>query len=151
MQYHDKSGVLHQLTASDLRTIDPLGIGVDAAALKVLQGFPVGNTSTAGDGLNTTGYLFNAPTHSDQNTYIARADYRLDDAGRHNLFLRGNLQNDSQNGTPQFPGQVPNSVTLANNKGLAAGYTGVLTPNLVATTRYGFTRAGRRDYRHSDQ
>ncbi|MGA2270540.1 MAG: carboxypeptidase-like regulatory domain-containing protein [Bryobacteraceae bacterium] len=140
--YHDKTGALHQLTAGDVKDIDPLGIGIDQAALKALQAFPVGNTSTAGDGLNTTGYLFNAPTHSDQNTYIGRLDYRLDNAGKHSLFLRGNLQNDSQNGTPQFPGQVPNSVTLANNKGLAAGYTAVLKSNLVASTRYGFTRAG---------
>lgn len=140
--YHDKNGVLHQLGASDIQTIDPSGIGIDQAALKQLQAFPAGNSSAAGDGLNTTGYLFNAPTHSDQNTYIVRFDYKLDEAGKHNFFARGNLQNDSQNGTPEFPGQVPNSVTLANNKGMAAGYTAVLSPSMVATTRYGFTRAG---------
>jgi hypothetical protein len=148
VQYHDKNGVLHQLTAADVKSIDPSGIGINQAALKTLQAFPVGN-STVGDssvftpdGVNTTGFLFNAPTHSDQNTYIARLDYNIDSAGKHTIFARGNLQNDSKNGTPQFPGQVPNSVTLANNKGLAAGYTAVLTPNMVATTRYGFTRAG---------
>ena len=140
--YHDKTGVLHQLLPADIKTIDPSGIGIDQAALKMLQAFPVGNSSTAGDGLNTTGYLFNAPTHSVQNTYIARLDYNLDSAGKHTIFARGNLQNDSKDGTPQFPGQVPNSVTLANNKGLAAGYTAVLSPSMVATTRYGLTRAG---------
>ncbi|MGD0779014.1 MAG: carboxypeptidase-like regulatory domain-containing protein, partial [Candidatus Solibacter sp.] len=148
--YHDKNNVLHQLGPTDIQTIDPSGIGIDPAALKALQGFPVGNSSAAGDGLNTTGYLFNAPTHSDQNTYITRLDYKLDEAGKHNFFARGNLQNDSQNGTPQFPGQVPNSVTLANNKGMAAGYTAVLSPSMVATTRYGFTRR-RRDDRYSDR
>jgi hypothetical protein len=142
VQYHDKNGALHQLLAADVKTIDPSGIGINQAALKMLQGFPAGNSSAAGDGVNTTGYLFNAPTHSDQNTYIARLDYKIDSAGKHNVFARGNLQNDSRNGTPQFPGQAPNSVTLANNKGLAAGYTAVLTPSMVATTRYGFTRAG---------
>ncbi len=148
VQYHDKNGVLHQLTAADVKSIDPSGIGINQAALKMLQAFPVGN-STVGDssvftpdGINTTGYLFNAPTHSDQNTYIVKLDYKLDSAGKHNFFARGNLQNDSKDGTPQFPGQAPNSVTLANNKGLAAGYTVVLTPRMVATTRYGFTRAG---------
>ncbi|HYW45756.1 MAG TPA: carboxypeptidase regulatory-like domain-containing protein [Bryobacteraceae bacterium] len=144
--YHDKSGVLHQLMPADIKGIDPLGIGVNPAALKELSSFPVGNTSTAGDGLNTTGYLFNSPGYNIQNTYIARLDYKLDNAGKHSLFLRGNLQNDwtdnQSTNAPQFPGQVPNSVTLANNKGLAAGYTAVLTPSMVATTRYGFTRAG---------
>lgn len=142
VQYHDKNGGLHQLLPADIKAIDPSGIGINQAALKMLQGFPVGNSSAAGDGVNTTGFLFNAPTHSDQNTYIARLDYNIDSAGKHTIFARGNLQNDSRNGTPQFPGQVPNSVTLANNKGLAAGYTAVLTPSMVATTRYGFTRAG---------
>ena len=147
VQYHDKNGVLHQLTAADIKGIDPSGIGIDPSALKALQGFPIGNSTVGGttntaDGLNTTGYIFNAPTHSDQNTYIVRLDYKVDAAGKHNVFVRGNLQNDSQGGSPQFPGEVANSVTLANNKGMGAGYTAVLTPNMVATTRYGFTRAG---------
>jgi hypothetical protein len=142
VQYHDKNGVLHQLTASDIQAIDPLGIGIDQAALTALKAFPAGNSNTTGDGLNTTGYLFNSPTRSDQNTYIAKFDYRIDNAGNHTVFVRGNLQNDSRNGMPQFPGQVPNSVTLANNKGMAAGYTAILSPRVVATTHYGFTRAG---------
>ncbi|HUI57444.1 MAG TPA: TonB-dependent receptor [Bryobacteraceae bacterium] len=140
--YVDKNNAVQQLTPSQVQAIDPAAIGEDQAALKALQSFPVGNTSAAGDGLNTTGYLFNAPTHNGYNTYISRLDYRIDSAGNHNLFLRGNLQDDKSNGTPQFPGQAANSVTLANNKGLAAGYTGVIKPNLVATTRWGFTRAG---------
>jgi len=151
VQYHDKNGVLHQLMPSDVQSIDPLGIGENPAALKMLQAFPIGNSTTGSsanpaDGLNTTGYIFNAPGYNIQNTYIAKIDYKLDNAGKHSLFLRGNLQNDwtdnQSTNAPQFPGQQPNSVTLANNKGLAAGYTAVLTPNMVATTRYGLTRAG---------
>ncbi len=42
----------------------------------------------------------------------------------------------------QFPGLPSNSVSLANSKGLAAGWTDVITPNLVSTLHYGFTRAG---------
>jgi hypothetical protein len=152
VQYHDKNGVLHQLTSADVKGIDPSGIGINQSALKALQAFPVGNSTvgdssvTSPDGLNTTGYLFNAPGYNIENTYIVKLDYKLDNAGKHNLFVRGNLQNDwtdnQSTNAPQFPGQQPNSVTLANNKGLAAGYTAVLTPSMVATTRYGFTRAG---------
>ena len=142
IQYHNTGGALLQLTPDQIRSADPLGIGIDPAALAILKQYPVGNNSSGGDGLNTTGYTFNAPVHSDQNTYIAKLDYKLDNAGKHSLFLRGNLQNDSQNGTPQFPGAVPNSVTLANNKGLASGWTGVLKPNLVSSFHYGFTRQG---------
>jgi len=143
IQYHSTAGgPLQQITASQLQALDPAGIGLDQAALALLKLYPVGNTTAAGDGVNTTGYLFNAPVHSKQDTYITKLDYKLDNDGKHSLFLRGNLQNDHQAGTPQFPGSAPNSTTLANNKGMAAGWTAVLKPNVVSTLRYGLTRQG---------
>jgi hypothetical protein len=145
IQYHNTSGQLVQVGPDQIKAIDPAGIGINPAALKDLSSlFPVGNNTAVGDQLNTTGYTFNAPGHSVQNTYIAKFDYHL--ADNHSLFIRGNLQNDSaDNGSsnaPQFPGRPSNGVSLANSKGLAAGWTGVLTPKLVSTFRYGFTRAG---------
>jgi hypothetical protein len=146
VEYHNTAGQLIQVGPSQIQQIDPAGIGINQAALTALKAFPVGNNSQVGDGINTIGYTFNAPGHSVQNTYIAKIDYKLDQAGKHSLFARGNLQNDSaDNGTtnaPQFPGLPANSVSLANSKGLAAGWTGVLTPNFVSTFRYGLTRAG---------
>jgi hypothetical protein len=144
VSYHDKTtGALMQLTPSQIKAIDPGGIGVNAAVLQIFQSvFPKGNDSSLGDGLNTTGYRFNAPQHSKQDTYIAKIDYKLDAAGKHNLFARGNLQNDHSSGTPQFPGQPPRSVGLTNSKGMAAGWTWVLATNKVSTFRYGLTRAG---------
>jgi hypothetical protein len=136
------NGPILQVGPAQIKAIDPAGIGVNAAALKDLSLLPVGNDNSQGDGLNTTGYRFNAPVASDQNTYIAKIDYKIDEAGKHSIFWRGNLQNDSANGTPQFPGQPPNSVTLNNSKGFAAGYTAVLSPNLVSNFHYGFTRYG---------
>jgi hypothetical protein len=144
IRYRDTSGQPRQVGAAEIKGIDPGGIGINDAALADLKKFPVGNNSQLGDSLNTTGFTFNAPGHAVQNTYIAKFDYRLKD--NHTFFIRGNLQNDSaDNGTanaPQFPGLPANSVSLANSKGLAAGWTGVITPNFVSTFRYGFTRAG---------
>jgi hypothetical protein len=142
LQFHDANKVLQQIGPAQIKAIDPAGIGISAAGFKLLNSLPAGNNNSIGDGLNTTGYTFNAPVASDQNTYIAKLDYKLDNAGNHSLFWRGNLQNDSANGTPQFPGQPPNSVSLANSKGFATGWTGVLSPSLVSSFRYGFTRAG---------
>jgi Carboxypeptidase regulatory-like domain len=146
VEYKNSAGVVQQVLPSQQPSIDPLGVGIDQAALAVFKLYPAGNYAPGGDGLNTTGYLFNAPGKNVQNTYIAKLDYRIDDAGKHSLFWRGNLQNDSaSNGSanaPEFPGQVPNSVTLANNKGYAAGYTAVLTPNFVNNFHYGLTRVG---------
>ncbi len=144
--FHNAAGAIQQVTPDQIKAIDPAGIGIDPAALKVLQSYPVGNNTSTGDQLNTTGYTFNAPGHTVWNTYIAKLDYKVDDAGKNSVFVRGNLQNDSStnqpSNAPQLPGQQPASVTLANNKGIAAGWTSVLTPNLVSTFRYGFTRAG---------
>ena len=123
-------------------SIDPLHLGPNPAVLKIFNAYPHGNDTSLGDGINFVGYRFTAPVRSDQNTYIARFDWNIDAAGKHMIFWRGNLQNDSANGTPQFSGAQPNSVTLANNKGYGVSYTSIIRPNFVSTTRYGLTRAG---------
>ena len=144
LKYIGAGNATRVLSPSDVKSIvDPAGIGANPAVLKLFTDvFPRGNDTTVGDGLNFIGYRFTAPVKSDQNTYIAKFDHRLDSNGKHTVFVRGSLQNDSSNGTPQFPGQPPNSVNLANNKGIAAGYTALLRNNLISTFRYGFTRQG---------
>ena len=49
VQFHNTSGQLVQLAPSQIQGIDPLGIGVDAASLKVLQQYPKGNNTSIGD------------------------------------------------------------------------------------------------------
>ncbi len=146
VSFHNTAGQLVQLTPSQIQQIDPAGMGVNQAALADLKKFPAGNNTASGDGLNTTGYTFNAPGYNVQNTYIAKLDYKIDNGGKHSVFWRGNLQNDwADNGSsnaPQFPGLPPNSVSLANSKGFAAGYTAIVKPNMVSNLHYGLTRAG---------
>ncbi|HXA51751.1 MAG TPA: carboxypeptidase regulatory-like domain-containing protein [Candidatus Acidoferrum sp.] len=143
--FHDANGALRTIEPDQIKsTVDPLGIGVSAAALAVLQKYPVGNNGSVvgSDGLNFTGYTFNAPIHSKQDTYTAKLDYKLDNSGKESLFWRGNLQNDHAAGIPQFLNAPPNTTQLSNNKGMAAGLTSVLESNLVSSFRYGFTREG---------
>jgi hypothetical protein len=90
--YHDANKVLQQVSPAQIKALDPAGIGISAAGLKLMNTMPAGNDSTGGDGLNTTGYRFNSPVASDQNTYIAKLDYKLDNAGKHSLFWRGNCR-----------------------------------------------------------
>jgi len=143
VNYHDKSGALRQIGPAEIKQLaDPTGIGLNPNSLKVFNMYPKCNVAGSGDLLNTCTYQFNAPRHTKQDTYIAKIDYIADAAGKHQFSVRGNLQNDHSDGTPQFPGQPPSSVTLSNNKGMAAGYTWVFRPNMVSTFRYGFTRQG---------
>jgi hypothetical protein len=142
VQYLNKSGGVSTLTPAQLKSIDPAGLGVNPAVISVLNSYPVPNDSTVGDGLNTAGFRFKASTPVRLNTYIAKIDYVMDSSNKNTVFWRGNLQNDNLGGTPQFPGQAPASVTLDNSKGYAAGWTSLLSPSIVSTFRYGYTRAG---------
>ncbi len=142
--YQRTNGSTGVLSPSDVKNLaDPAHIGEDPAVLSYLQKFPLPNITTVGDGLNTSGFIFNASTPLRWNTYIAKFDYTIDSAGKHQIFWRGNLQNDNYaNGVPTFPGQPPSSVFLENSKGYAVGYTAVLKPTLISTFRYGYTRQG---------
>lgn len=113
---------------------------LNQAALRVLQGYPLPNDFTTGDGINTAGFRFNSPVKNRQNTYVAKIDYNLNDKNR--LFVRGQLQNDNLGGVPQFPGSSPNTVNLNNSKGLAIGWDSTITSTLLSSTRFGFTRQG---------
>jgi hypothetical protein len=145
--YENTAGNLVQLSPSQIQQIDPQHIGESPAILKILQAYPVPNDTTVGDGLNTAGYRFNGSVPLKYDTYIARMDYQLDSNGKQTLFWRGNLQNDhyvpsstTTSGVPQFPGQADSTVTLQNAKGIALGHTWIITPALVNSLRYGFTR-----------
>lgn len=143
VQYRRADGSVGTLTPQEIKTrVDPAGIGPNLEALKIFQSYPMPNDYTVGDGLNRVGYRFKAPTPLRQNTYIARLDFVVDSANKHNLFWRGNLQNDHSQGVPQFPGDPPRSVLLDNSKGIAVGYNAVLKANLISTFRYGLTRQG---------
>ncbi|HYM08730.1 MAG TPA: hypothetical protein VEU11_19420, partial [Terriglobales bacterium] len=142
-KYIRTDGSLGELTPDQVKQLDPLHIGADPAVLQLLKSYPEPNDFTQGDTLNTAGYRFHGKTPLDWNTYIAKIDYQLDQNGKHRIFWRGNLQNDSfANGLPQFPGDPASSVFLENSKGYAIGYTALLHPNLTSSFRYGYTRQG---------
>jgi hypothetical protein len=146
------SSGLFTLNQTDLANLDPLcfglgncpqGPGVDPAALTVFNSYPLPNNPTVGDGLNISGFTFADPTPAKLDTYIVKLDYNVTSNGSHHLFLRGNLQNDHVTTSgAQFPGQPPNQISTANNKGWAAGYTAVISNSLINNFRYGYIREG---------
>ena len=151
--YVTKSGTTGVLTPAQIQALDPEGIGADAAVLRDMQLYPGcdshggGSLITGGDSLNTTGYTFNAKTPLTYNTYLARLDWNIDSAGKHQIFARGNLQQDNYaNGAPQFDHYsdgtlgTPSSVYVNFTKGFAAGYTWMATQSMVNVARVGFTR-----------
>lgn len=128
------------ISPTQLKAMDPLGIGPSKVALDYFNGYAHPNDFSVSDGHNYAGYRFAAPTHSSANWYIGRIDYKLTESGNHTLFLRGTAVDDSVIGVPFQAGGKPMTTTKDLSKGLVAGYTAVLTPHLVNSFRYGLTR-----------
>ena len=130
------------LSPSQIKGMDPQGVGVSQVILPYLQSFAPypGNDNSVGDGLNFVGYRFSGPVATNTNWYIARADYKITSNGNHTIFWRGALRNDTVSGVPYLPNQAPESTTQDYSKGYSVGYTAVIRPNLVNNFRYGYTR-----------
>jgi hypothetical protein len=101
---------------------------------------PIANGSLTGDGVNRGSFSFASPNPIRYNTSIARLDYTPSD--RHKIFVRGQLQKDTILEAEQFPGQGPSSTDKSNNKGIIAGDTWTISPNLINDIRYGYIRQG---------
>lgn len=150
------------LTAANLATMDPnctslgtcpLGPGANPAVMQLFQQYPEPNTTTVGDGFGYDfgGFTFSSPLPTKLDTYVAKIDYNLTPSGTHAVFIRGGLMSDrgasradstsvTGTGGSEFPGQPANASNLNASKGLIAGYTGVLRPNLMNNFRYGYIR-----------
>lgn len=127
------------LTPAEVASLDPLGIGPNQAALAHFKKYPTPNVPGR-DGLNIVGFQFTAPIKDETNVAIVRSDFNIDRDGKHMLFWRGTLQDDTFRSTPQFPGEPPNSLRLVNPKGSSIGYDAVLKPTLTNSFRWGYTR-----------
>ncbi len=143
VEYLRPDGSVATLTPGDIQTrIDPTGAGVNQAMLDHLNKYPLPNVSLVGDGLNTSGFLFNSPVSANFNTYVTRWDWKADSQGLHNIFIRAQYQDDKNRDVEQFPGTGSTLTTLNNSKGLAIGYDSVISPTLTSAFRYGYTRQG---------
>ena len=118
----------------------PLGPGVNPNILGYFNQYPSANGAALGDALNLGSYTFSSPFPGSLNTSILKLDYVPNDS--HRLFIRGNLQKDTQEDVIQFPGQLPSYSYIDNSKGLAAGDTWGISPSLVNDFRYGYVRQG---------
>ena len=98
----------------------------------------VANDTTVGDGINTGGYRFNAPTPTTFDTYLLKLDFNLTD--NQTLFVRGNYQEDNIGQLPTFPDAVAPSIWY-HPKGFALGHSWTASSRLVNRFTYGLTRA----------
>jgi hypothetical protein len=152
LQYTDAAGGTDQISAANLAILDSgctvcnttaytPGPGANPNALAYFQSMPAANGTSLGDGgINTGSYTFASPNPQTTNTSIVKLDYAP--SPKHRLFVRGNLQKDTTGGLEEFPGQPPSSTLIDNSKGIAAGHTWTITPNIVNDLRYAYIRQG---------
>jgi hypothetical protein len=115
-------------------------VGQNPIALQILSaaaGRYRSNTNDGGDGLNTGGYRWNAPTTYDQNTHILRLDWNIN--SKQQFFVRGNKQHDVSLNASAFPDTV-SPEDWDHNTGIAIGHTWTISANKVNNFRYGLTR-----------
>jgi hypothetical protein len=151
IRYQDTSGGITTLTPNDIRSLDPQHLGINPAILDLsgrngyfdktfCNGKYPTNDPSVGDGLNYAGYRFSAPVSVNDDALIARIDYHIDTASKHTLFWRGALHNFKNPQEPFLPGTPPISTISDHSKGLALGYTALITPTMVNSFHWGLTR-----------
>lgn len=164
LRYTNLNGGTTTLTPTDITNLDQFnlsvnlgatgyngqGPGINQAVLNsahtgywdktFCNGQFVTNDSSVGDGLNYSGFRFRAPVSLDNNAFISRVDYHLTSDAKHTLFWRGALQNLHNPQAPFLPGSPPEQTLDDHSKGFVVGYTAVLSPTMVNTFHWGFTR-----------
>jgi hypothetical protein len=129
------------LSPTQVAALDPQGIGADPALLNLFNSrYPLPNDPSAGDGVNTEGYLFNAPELLRENTVVGRVDFKI--SSKQTLFARGTWDRDNNTESPQqFPGDPTNLIGEINhNRSFVVGHTWQISGNLVNNIFAGLTR-----------
>jgi len=129
------------LSPGQLSTLDPEGLGPDQAVLNYMNStYPLPNDTTVGDGVNTSGFRFAAPTYTTHNWYIAKVDYNITADAKHRVSVNASMANASDAGAPFLPGTAPELTTVNFNKGIIVNYAATLSPSLINSLRYGYIR-----------
>lgn len=131
----------------------PVTPGFNPALLSLIDSrYPVANDLAAGDGINTGGFLFNAPNPDTVNTYTTRIDY--DVSSKQKLFTRFNFYNvntvqtgvgNANTGSIQFPGDPITNPAIIRDRAWVIGHTYIFNSNLVNQFTYGESRASAND------
>ena len=147
------SGVRNCASPTDLNCVqsyniygnDPQHIGADPSVIKLLSSYPAPNDYNVGDGLNTAGYLWAAPSAVRGPRNIIRVDHIIN--SNNNIFFRAmwavekQLEGDLLNGRPEiYPGFPPRGEVYRPAKNYALSWRTVITPTLVNEATAGFAR-----------
>ncbi len=130
---YDATGDTHQLDPAQFAAMDPLGIGTPSQWLTAFTArFPHSNNNSSGDGVNSGGYLFNAPDGETVADYVGRVDINLNDKMK--LFAKfAFTQGDEVNNVNEFSGDPATDPLSDRSYNFVVGHTWLF--GLNATNR----------------
>jgi hypothetical protein len=134
------------LTPAQVAALDPRGIGPNQAFLSFINGrYPQANDLTAGDGINTGGFRFNAPSQRKDSTYTNRIDWNA--TSKQKVFGRWNIARRTQTDTvntvaEQFPGDPEGGQIVSKDYAWVVGHTWVASSAIVNQATVGVSRSG---------
>ncbi len=134
------SGGVCNIPQSELNNVIYSAVGINQLAVNVLNSAATryrSNNTDVGDGINTGGFRFNAPTTDNENTHILRLDYNL--ASNQQLFFRGNYQWDTGSGASAWPDTIQ-TTSWSHPWGFVGGHNWTIASNKINNFRYGLTR-----------
>ncbi|MGH9865896.1 MAG: carboxypeptidase regulatory-like domain-containing protein, partial [Candidatus Acidiferrales bacterium] len=136
-----KAGAPGPCTASGQAGGTSVTPGINQALLQFIDGrYPHANDLSAGDGINTGGFRYNAPVPLQENIYTTRVDYNIN--SKQKLFTRFNFNNVNAIQTPiQFTGDPVTGPQVVRDKSWVIGHTWTFSANTVNQFVYGETRA----------
>jgi hypothetical protein len=120
-------------SAYSVAGINPIAL---AALADAASKYPA-NDASQGDGLNTSGFRFNALTPVSLNSHVAKLDFNL--TSHQTLFARVNVIKDDQT-LPRWLPDSPAPTVWNHPRGLAVGHTWTIGNRWVNNFRYGYTR-----------
>jgi Carboxypeptidase regulatory-like domain len=105
--------------------------------------YPHANELGAGDGINTGGFIFNAPNPDTVNSYTTRVDFNIN--SKQKLYTRFTFYNVHAIvpglQSIQYPGDPITNPAINQDRSWVIGHNWVISPTLVNTFVYGESRA----------
>ncbi len=133
--------------STDVATLGPADVqaaysiaGINPIAVAALNDAATNhqaNDASQGDGLNTSGFRFNALTPVRLNSHVAKLDFNVNT--HQTAFLRLNVIKDDQS-LPRWLPDSPTPTVWNHPRGLAVGHTWTIGNRWVNNFRYGYTR-----------
>jgi hypothetical protein len=137
--YIDSTGATSYLSPTQVAALDPAGIGEDANWVTAITArFPHSNNQETGDGVNSGGYLFNAPNNDYETNYVGRGDYNL--TPNQKLFAKfGFVRENAVNAPNEFAGDPATDPFIDRTYDFVIGHTWVIGANKTNQVSLGET------------